>query len=316
MIGKEMDWLRQQDKFAANSISDFGKIMDSGIEFLSLEDRDIPFHQLNPQEKRRAYVFYCEIRNGYMPDVDEDNWICLGFCTARDQEDVQRLAYLYGLLVKRCKFDEFWKAMAESTIVELFHKYGLGCRVTRLRNFKIVMGAVGKWHQSVWELKRFTRVSDAEPTRAVAVDYGFMNCQSPQERIDLSGIYTKFFSRSEDEMNLHQACIEGRLAPFLVSVLGQLPVPAELLSNPYPLDNCGYMGMVAESVVACPESMYQVIHEEQQAKGEKGVVLTIPDECDGKMVAHARERAAFLTGCMSIASTKFRGMTITSISAD
>lgn len=113
IIGDEMEWLARQDGFAANSVSDFVKIMDAGREFISLQDRDIPFHQLNPEQKRQACVFYCQILNGYIPDVDEDNWIYLGFCTARDQEDSQRLGRLYGLLAKRCKFDEFWKAMAK-----------------------------------------------------------------------------------------------------------------------------------------------------------------------------------------------------------
>jgi hypothetical protein len=143
-----MAWLARQDAVAANSVSDFAKVMDSGKAFLGLEDRHIPFRQFAPEEKRKAYLFYCQILNGYMPDVDEDNWISLGFCTARDQGDAQRLGRLYGLLIKLCKFDEFWKAMAESTMVELFEKYGLGCEIMKLRNTKSFMGAVGRQYQN------------------------------------------------------------------------------------------------------------------------------------------------------------------------
>jgi hypothetical protein len=303
VIRDEMIWLARQDGFAANSVSDFAKVMDSGKAFLGLEDRHIPFRQLAPEEKRNAYLFYCQILNGYMPDVDEDNWISLGFCTARDQDDAQRLGRLYRLLVKLCKFDEFWKAMAESTMVELFETYGLGYEVISLRNIRSFMGSVGKRHQSVWELKRFTRLSDPEPMRAVIGDYGFRNCWGPQERIALRRMYTDFFSSGEDEMKLHQACVKGRLAQFLESILGQLLVPPEILSNDYPIDGCGYMGMVFQSVSICPESMCQEVVEMHKTKGEKVAVLTIPDECDGEMTAALRERAAFLSGGMIIQTT-------------
>jgi hypothetical protein len=204
--------------------------------------------------------------------------------------------------------------MTNSTIVELFGKYGLGSQVTALCNFKTVMAAVGVWHQSVWELKRFARLSDPEPSRAVIVDYGFMNCQTPQERTHLRRMYADFFSRGGDEMDLHQACIDGRLAQFLESRMGRLPVSAELLASPYPLDGCSYMGMVSESVALCPESASHVVGEMHRAMGERRLILTIPDECDAEMVACLQDRAAFLTGKMSITTTEFRGRTVRSMS--
>jgi hypothetical protein len=140
------------------------------------------------------------------------------------QKDLQKLASLYRILVKKCKFDEFWKAMVDSTMVEPFGKYGLDS-ITELCNSEPFMKSSELWCHSVWELKRFTRLLNPEPHRAVAVDYGFQNCPGPQERVDLRNLYVKFFSTGEDEMNLHQACMEGRLAPFLESVLGTVPFP-------------------------------------------------------------------------------------------
>lgn len=56
-------------------------------------------------------------------------------------------------------------------------KYGLG---PGLRNFETLMSTVGAWHQSIWELKKFTHLPNPDPTRAAVVDYGFMNCVTAQ----------------------------------------------------------------------------------------------------------------------------------------
>lgn len=88
-------------------------------------------------------------------------------------------------------------------MVALFDKYGLGHAIAELRNFGTLMNVVGIWHQSVWELKRFTLLPTIEPMQAAALDYGFCNCQTPQERMDLRQIYAEFFARGGDEMGLH-----------------------------------------------------------------------------------------------------------------
>ncbi|KAJ5358563.1 uncharacterized protein N7496_010976 [Penicillium cataractarum] len=69
--------------------------------------------------------------------------------------------------------------MEQSNMVGLFNKYGLGHAIEELRNFGTLVNAVGTWHQSVWESKRFTRLPTAESMQAVALDYGFYNCQTP-----------------------------------------------------------------------------------------------------------------------------------------
>jgi hypothetical protein len=54
------------------------------------------------------------------------------------------------------------------------------------------MGTVGTWHQSVWELKRFTKMTDSHPVQALNVDYGFMNCATSWEYTRLRQIYTEY----------------------------------------------------------------------------------------------------------------------------
>ena len=143
---RDMQWLESEEGFGAN-----GKGPGLGVgfeaaqrELLSPDERKVPIVELQPREKRQALVFYTQIRNGFKPDVDEDNWISLGFCTAADPESEQRLASAYGSLVERCPFDDFWNAMVESSMVELFSKYGLTGRILHMRNFKDFMGIVKK----------------------------------------------------------------------------------------------------------------------------------------------------------------------------
>lgn len=100
---RDMQWLQSQEGFAAHAQGagptvhlekTFGELLDPG-------DRNIPSMDINPKEKRQALLFYAQICNGFTPDVDEDNWIALGFCTStRIRIGAKTLAYLYGLLVE------------------------------------------------------------------------------------------------------------------------------------------------------------------------------------------------------------------------
>lgn len=194
-IHNESHWISQQDGFAANKETDFNIVLESQKHVLKPEDQQVPYQLWKPREKLEAYVFLCQIRNGYNPHADEDNWISLGFCTARDGSETQKVAELYRELLDTCVFEEFWKAMVESKMVDLFRKYGLGDAIAELRNFETLLSAVGTTHQSVWELKRFTRLSSPQPHRSVTVDYGFYNCRTPLELSDLRQAYANFFAR-------------------------------------------------------------------------------------------------------------------------
>jgi hypothetical protein len=291
---RDMQWLKSEEGFGTKGKGPGLAVIFEAAqrELLSPEERKVPIVELQPLEKRKALVFYAQIRNGFKPDVDEDNWISLGFCTAADPESEQRLASAYGSLVERCPFDEFWNAMVESRMVELFRRYGLADRILHMRNFKDFMVIVKKWHQSVWELKRYTRMNVTDPFRAVVVDYGFINCEDARQRMQLRGIYQEYFERGEDEMRLHEACVAGKLGSFLESVLGSLAVRSDLLWNPYPLENRPLMGMVTSSVIMCPESVLDQANAFERGDGKE--VIVIPDAEDEATIRWIHDHATFL----------------------
>jgi hypothetical protein len=97
-------WIRQHESFGANVCTDFVEaILNSARRFLSPEDRELPFTQLSPLEKRQALTFYGLILNGHHPDADEDNWISLGFCTTANDDETSRLKYAYATLIQQCR---------------------------------------------------------------------------------------------------------------------------------------------------------------------------------------------------------------------
>ncbi|OJI86029.1 hypothetical protein ASPTUDRAFT_53329 [Aspergillus tubingensis CBS 134.48] len=149
-IHNESHWISQQDGFAANKETDFNIVLESQKHVLKPEDQQVPYQLWKPREKLEAFVFLCQIRNGYIPQADEYNWISLGFCTARDGSETQKVAELYKELLDTCVFEEFWKAMVESKMVDLFRKYGLGDAIAELRNFETLLSAVGTTHQSCY----------------------------------------------------------------------------------------------------------------------------------------------------------------------
>ncbi len=100
----------------------------------------------------------------------------------------------------------------------------------------------------------------ADPSRAVVVDYGFMNCRDAHQRTQLREIYHEYFKKGKDEMKLHEACVIGGLGGFLGSALGSLTVSRDLLRNPYPMENFPLVGMVTQSDLMCPESGLELVN--------------------------------------------------------
>jgi hypothetical protein len=317
LLGSERVWVGHTEGFARDSEQGLGSIPKSMKMHLSAEDRRLAPSELEPEAKRSAFFFYVQILNQYMPGADEDNWVSLGFCTARNEDEIQWLSHLYALLIERCQFEEFWKAMDESTIVELFKKYKLDPGIANLHNFETLMRDIGKWRQSVWELKKFTQTTEDWPTRSVEVDYGFKNCQNARERLGLRHAYADYFARGEDEMNLHQACIDGRLAQFLTAKLGPLQIPDEVFANDYPGKRCSYNGMTVKSTIVCPESMYHIVLERQKAEGGRELIITVPDEEDEIIKEYIRTQAARTTGRMRVETqTTSHRVEIASMSVD
>lgn len=292
LIASDILWLQRDPSFRANGQSPglLAALDTFRQKLLSSEDFKVPTMKLQPLAKRQALLFYTQIHHGFRPSADEDNWIQLGFCTAVNLASENKLAWAYELLIRQCRFDEFWDAIATSTMVELFSKYGLASHIKHRRNFISFMSAVGNKRESVWHLKQFIRMSQPDPFHAVIVDYGFMNCKDPYQRMQLKGLYQRLFERGVDEKLLHEACVAGKLADFLESVVGSVSLPRELLQNPYPEANHPLSGMVVDSLISCPQSLADTLRDEDT----NSKIVPHPDDIDDEMLRMIEDKAAFL----------------------
>lgn len=72
-IRNEVRWLVQQNRFGFGVVTNWGTVFETQRHILDPLDRTVPWHTLKPREKLEAYVVWCQITNGIMPDVDEDN---------------------------------------------------------------------------------------------------------------------------------------------------------------------------------------------------------------------------------------------------
>ncbi|KAF0325648.1 phosphoserine aminotransferase [Colletotrichum asianum] len=239
-----------------------------------------------------------KMKLGLIPNVDEDNWIDLGFCTAPNWQSLLHMRRAYRKLLHETCLEEFWSAITHSTIPFLFEKHGLSNEIAGLRNFRSLMKVVGKSYESVWQLKRYAQWEGTEPVSAVAVDYGFMNCKTPRQRQRLRQLYAYYFVKGKDEMKLHQACIRGDLGPFLREALDGLPVPEQLLTNAYPVEPLDQMGMITVGkTIFAPPSVHNEAELVARAEGNGARVVPILESHTDSMRGMMEDMAASLHGC-------------------
>lgn len=74
-IRNEVRWLVQHNRFGSGVVTSWDIVIEIQRHVLDPLDRTGPWQALKPREKLEAYVFWCQITNGIIPDVDEDNWI-------------------------------------------------------------------------------------------------------------------------------------------------------------------------------------------------------------------------------------------------
>ncbi|KAI6138605.1 hypothetical protein BKA82DRAFT_4234313 [Pisolithus tinctorius] len=225
--------------------------------YLDSADREKEPHQLVPEAKRKSFILYALLLNGYHPNPSiEPDTICkelyfeFGFVTGRGSEGEQVLPWVYRKLIPECTFTEFWTAFQSNNLVALMDTKGLGPERKQVQHFEAFMKIKGnEWCPTVWHLRLFVHSPNVDPPRYVTVDYGFFNCKTVEEKFSLKGVYKELLARV-DPMELHAACIKGKLYDF---VRGNKPNLEQrfkrLMTNSYPLPgNVEWAGMCAERV--------------------------------------------------------------------
>ncbi|KAI5983585.1 hypothetical protein EDD15DRAFT_1859279 [Pisolithus albus] len=210
--------------------------LDAGDQFKDL-------HELVPDAKRKSFLLYATLVNGWHPDPShpersmQDLYYTFGFCLCCDVHAERELVGLYRTLISKCSFQEFWLAYQSYSLVSLMDTNGLGKACRNIRHLKkFLKTRPNSWCPTVWHLRLFTQSQAALPGRHVAIDYGFLNCETVEEQLALKETYKRLLEIPRvDPMELHAACINGQLYSFTRKYLPDLQRRfRKLMKNLYP----------------------------------------------------------------------------------
>ncbi|KAI6037930.1 hypothetical protein EDC04DRAFT_3141842 [Pisolithus marmoratus] len=215
--------------------------------YLSQADREKEPHQLVPEAKRKSFMLYAMLLNGYRPDpsiqfgiISKVLYFEFGFVTGRGSEGEQVLPWVYRSLISKCSFREFWTAFQSNDLVALMDAKGLGPMRKEVQHFEAFM-TIGRnyWCPTVWPLRCFVNSPDMAAPLSVTMDYGFFNCKTVEETFSLKGVYKELLeSPKVDPIELHAACAQGKLYDFARGHKPNLERRfKKLMINIYPLYN-------------------------------------------------------------------------------
>ncbi|GBB83753.1 hypothetical protein RclHR1_10420005 [Rhizophagus clarus] len=210
--------------------------------YLSERDLKVPFNSF-PRSKRNVCAFYLTIITGRIPIIEDIDWIDLGFCSCKfdnnylGKSEERRLGDLYRELIvqKGCKIDEFHDAYLSGSIGYLLERKCGSNNCNWLSENKIEIRGYCNPTKSVYHLKQYALSDSAVLQPSVDVDYGFVNCRTEDERRQLKHIYRKLIKTPQFEtQDLHEACLAGKIFDYVKSILPNEMLKSDFFKNPYP----------------------------------------------------------------------------------
>jgi hypothetical protein len=194
-------------------------------------DRTIDPEDLAPAAKQEAFYFFATILHLYSPQPSDPLWYKFGFCTCDSDFDEFNLGGVYQRLIvghraqsfmsepesdaEPCTFTEFWKAYESRKLIQLMDEKGLKKDRKKFPFLERFLSLrPGSQQPSVWTLKQFLADEGmVDLKNSMFDDYGFRNCESIADGKELMSAY-KTILYLANPLELHQACIEGRLYEF------------------------------------------------------------------------------------------------------
>ena len=241
------------------ALEDLAKVYDAEARvYLSPSDKDKRLEDLQPWTKRSAFLLLKMAIQGSNPAPSESGpYYDFGFCTCTNEYTECLLGGLYQELFigdklqtfwtrrlpnyvrprrELCTFEEFWRAYDAGKLIELMDKKRFKSDRERFKHLDTFLSyPPNGWHPSVWGLQTYLNESDkVDPPRPVYVDYGFVSCDDYFETMELKALYRTLL-RSADHLELHEACIQGKLWSFATSHIQVDPRFESKMRNSYPL---------------------------------------------------------------------------------
>jgi hypothetical protein len=192
-------------------------------QYLAPAERSLGFRELQPVSKRDSLLLVAVLLENQIPDTQWDAYYSFGFVVCRDkaERDVLRTIYT-GLLCsageKTVSFEKLWQSLNENTLVKFLEGYHFGLLRRKNPNLETFLSAPAYARMSVWRLVQFVQIGDepnVEPFPSIRRDYGFWytQCKNREDVQLLKSIYAKILQK-EPPIDLHKACIKGKLYEF------------------------------------------------------------------------------------------------------
>ncbi|KZT36320.1 hypothetical protein SISSUDRAFT_1130422 [Sistotremastrum suecicum HHB10207 ss-3] len=153
-----------------------------------------------PKDKQFCFDFYFMVLAGGGPNLmAQEYYRKFGYCVFDDGDVTPptSIAKVYGELIQKCTFDEFYKAFTSSSLVALMDRKGLKSARSKLpKEFTQVLSESPKNVSTIWCLKAFSmgqEILAERPEPPMLIPYGFTNCQSREEINQLMHFYARLF---------------------------------------------------------------------------------------------------------------------------
>ncbi|KAH8433729.1 uncharacterized protein LDX57_011363 [Aspergillus melleus] len=249
---EKVDVLQKDENVARTSF-------DRAHLFLEKEDQKKELADLQPQAKMKSFhllVLLCRLAR---PKPRENAWFDFGFCACSDEEEENLLVRLYSRLLfgsgllddveapgiacgsqsDTATFSNFWYAYESGKLIELMDARGLASERKEISCLEAFLSRPDdEPRPTIWSLKKFLAIDDPAKfpvSRPVGIDYGFENCQTMKEMRTLMDIYKSLLLKA-DPLDLHEACLEGKLFEFAQWYVEMDEGHRRLMENPYPLE--------------------------------------------------------------------------------
>ncbi|KAF2120771.1 hypothetical protein BDV96DRAFT_595184 [Lophiotrema nucula] len=238
--------------------------IENAAVFLKPEDQMKHFTQLEPVEKRDAFLFFAMARESTHPHPTDssDLWYKFGFCTCREKHQERNLGGLYAKLVsgnkfhqdyerslgipmpkqlrvREATFDEFWHAYRDGSLISLMDKCNLSRDRQAFQNLESFLAVrPGSPRPLVWRLRHYLefeemRANIPEDVLTGAQAYGMSSELNPREKMEMTTFYKKLWSQYDlDPLEMEDARCRGRLVEYAQKRLPNLdPDVARLLEK-------------------------------------------------------------------------------------
>ncbi|OAL01825.1 hypothetical protein IQ06DRAFT_218832 [Phaeosphaeriaceae sp. SRC1lsM3a] len=214
--------------------------------YIAEDDRDVGIARLEPQVKQEVAQLAAAVLRSNLVPVTARIWHTFGFVTVNDVEEERHLAGLYAIVLKEAVdkqriFQEIMRAVETDQLPQLFDRNGYFHFRQAFPRLEAFLGTNPAKRPTVWHLKHFLHDEDnMEPPAVLQRDYGFRYCRLREEVSRLKTIYAAILKEA-DIMDLHTACVYGRLVEFAAQKgIFVNPKDRRLMQNDYPASFIGF----------------------------------------------------------------------------